>query len=99
MAVVEAYAHGTPIIASQIGSLEEIVEDGVTGVKFEPGNSRDLAAKVHALWSNAAQRATLRRSTRETFEKKYTEERNVKTLMAIYEEVIKGDSFMNRGSQ
>jgi glycosyltransferase involved in cell wall biosynthesis len=98
LAVVEAYACGTPVIASQIGSLEEIVKDGVTGVKFEPGNSCDLAAKVHALWSNAAQRSALRRSTRDTFEKKYTEERNVKTLMAIYDAVIKGGPPVDCGS-
>lgn len=99
LAVVEAYACGTPVIASRIGSLDEVVEEGVTGVKFEPGNSRDLAVKVHAFWSNAVQRSILRQSTRGMFEQKYTEDRNFETLMTIYEAVIKDDPCVDRGSR
>jgi glycosyltransferase involved in cell wall biosynthesis len=99
LAVVEAYACGTPVIASRIGSLDEVVEEGVTGIKFEPGNSRDLAVKVHAFWSNAVQRSILRQSTRGMFEQKYTEDRNFETLMTIYEAVIKDDPCVDGGSR
>lgn len=93
MVVVEAYACGTPVIVSQIGSLDEIVEEGVTGIKFEPGNPRDLAAKVETFWGNAAWRSALRQSTREMFEKKYTEEKNFEALMAIYEAAIRSNHY------
>ena len=45
-AVAKAMAHGKAVIASRIGPLPEIVEDGVTGVLFEPGNAADLAEKI-----------------------------------------------------
>jgi glycosyltransferase involved in cell wall biosynthesis len=47
--VIEAYAHGKPVIASRIGSLAEIVDDGKTGFLFEMKNSRSLADKYRKL--------------------------------------------------
>jgi glycosyltransferase involved in cell wall biosynthesis len=44
--VVEAYATGTPVIASRIGSLTEIVEDGVTGLLVAPGDGSGLANRL-----------------------------------------------------
>ena len=46
MVVLEAYACGTPILASRIGSLDEIVVEGETGMKFEPGNPADFGKKA-----------------------------------------------------
>lgn len=89
MVVVEAYACGTPVVASQIGSLDEIVVEGVTGVKFAPGNPHDLAAKVKALWNNEELRSKLRQNARTAFEKKYSEGTNFEALMAIYQAAIK----------
>lgn len=39
---VEAFACGTPVIASRLGAMAEIVEDGVTGLLFTPGDAEDL---------------------------------------------------------
>lgn len=88
MVIIEAYACGTPVIASRIGSLDEIVEDGVSGIKFEPGNPRDLADKVTELWADRARRSMLRRTARKSFELKYSGEKNYEVLMAIYEAAI-----------
>jgi glycosyltransferase involved in cell wall biosynthesis len=88
MVIVEAYAYGTPVVASRIGSLDEIVEEGVTGVKFEPGNPRDLSDKVDALWADRAGQAMLRRTARERFEMKFSGEINYEALMAIYKAAI-----------
>jgi len=38
------------VIASRLGAMVEIVEDGRTGLHFEPGNPEDLAAKVEWAW-------------------------------------------------
>jgi len=46
LVLVEAFAHGLPVICSRLGGMAEIVEDGVTGLHFEAGNPDDLAKKV-----------------------------------------------------
>ena len=47
--IIEAYAKGTPVVASRLGAMAELVDDGRTGLLFEPGNPDDLALKIHAL--------------------------------------------------
>lgn len=89
MAIIEAYACGTPVIASRIGSLNEIVEEGVTGVKFDPCNPQDLAEKVQMLWDNSERRKCMRETVRKTFENKYSAEKNFQALMSIYEKTIR----------
>ena len=49
MILPEAMLHGKPVICSRIGGLPEIVDDGVTGLLFEPGNAEDLAEKIRYL--------------------------------------------------
>ena len=44
--LVEAFATGTPVIASQVGSLAELVDDGITGLLAEPGDSASLAERM-----------------------------------------------------
>jgi glycosyltransferase involved in cell wall biosynthesis len=48
--VIEAFAHGVPVVASDIGGVDDLVSDGNTGLLAEPGNVRDLtAALIRAL--------------------------------------------------
>jgi len=54
MVIPEAMAHGIPVIASRIGGLPELVEDGVTGLLFTPGDVDDLAQKITALLQDPA---------------------------------------------
>lgn len=84
MTVVEAYACGLPVIASRIGSLAEIVEDGVTGLHFNPGDAKDLATKVEWAWTHPEEMEEMGRAARREFEAKYMAERNYQTLMRIY---------------
>jgi len=47
--VIEAYAYGKPVVASNIGCFPEIVKNGITGYLFENKNSVDLSAKIKLL--------------------------------------------------
>ncbi len=49
--IVEAYAAGTPVIASRLGAMEELVVHQETGLLFEPGSASALAEAVSALCS------------------------------------------------
>ena len=88
MTVVEAFASGVPVVASRIGSLAEIVEDGRTGLHFTPGDAADLAAKVEWAWRHPREMEEMGRAARREYEVKYTPEINYKRLMEIYERAI-----------
>ena len=44
--IIEAFASGKPVIASRLGVIQELIQDGRTGLLFEPGNSDDLKEKL-----------------------------------------------------
>lgn len=87
MVVLEAMACGTPVVASRLGSLDEVVIEGITGVKFTPGDPRDLAAVVTELRHDRSRLAEMRKRCRLHFEQHYSEARAVATLTKVYREV------------
>jgi glycosyltransferase involved in cell wall biosynthesis len=86
--IVEAYAKGTPVVASDLGALAELAHDGRTGLRFRPGDPEDLAAKVEWAWRHPRELAAMGREARREYELKYTAERNYEQLMAIYRMAI-----------
>ena len=82
--VIEAYATGTPVVASDVGALTELVEDGRTGLRFRPGDPDDLAAKVEWAWMHPRELAAMGQEARREYEQKYTADRNYELLMEIY---------------
>lgn len=86
--IAEAFACGVPVVASRLGAMGEIVEDGRTGLHFNPGDAADLAAKVEWAWAHPEEMAAMGRAGRAEFEAKYTAERNYDTLMEIYRRAI-----------
>ena len=88
--IVEAFAKGTPVVASRLGSMFEVVDDGRTGLHFDPGSPADLASKVRELTADKPRQAQMRQAARREYEKKYSSETNYDMLMAIYEEAVTG---------
>jgi glycosyltransferase involved in cell wall biosynthesis len=85
---VEAFAAGTPVIASRLGAMAEVVDHGRTGLLFEPGNAIDLAAKLRQLLADPDERERMRRAAREEYERKYTAAANYNALLDIYERAL-----------
>jgi glycosyltransferase involved in cell wall biosynthesis len=52
MSILEAFAAGVPVIASNIGGMAELVEHDVNGLQFRAGSADDLAAKIRFANSN-----------------------------------------------
>lgn len=84
VSVLEAYAMGKPVVASRIGAIAELVEDGVTGLLFEVGNAADLAAKVCRLRDDPALAVAMGRNARRRFEERFNADANCQQLMQIY---------------
>jgi glycosyltransferase involved in cell wall biosynthesis len=86
---VEAFARGLPVIGSRIGALVEMVEDGKSGILFNPGDAQDLASKLNWALCHPERLVQIGKEARHEFEEKYTAERNYKMLMDIYQSAIK----------
>lgn len=86
--IVEAFSRGLPVLASRLGALADIVEDGKTGLLFTPGDARDLAAKVAWAHAHPDEMARMGRAAREEYERHYTPQRNHELLIDIYEDAI-----------
>jgi glycosyltransferase involved in cell wall biosynthesis len=83
--VVEAFAKGLPVVASNLGAMAEVVTHECTGLHFTPGDPVDLVAQVQWLLSNPLEQQRMSRAARREYEDKYTVAANYRALMAIYE--------------
>lgn len=84
LVILEAYAVGLPVVASNIGSMTTMVGDQRTGIHFRSGDAMDLADKVAGIASQPAAIAAMRREARTEFEARYTANGNYDQLMRIY---------------
>lgn len=58
--ILEAFAHRTPVVVSDLGGMAELVEDGVNGLRFVPGDPSSLAIKLQQLADDPGLRSRLR---------------------------------------
>jgi glycosyltransferase involved in cell wall biosynthesis len=84
LTLCEAFACGVPVIASDIGAMKEIVQNGKTGLHFRAGDANDLAEKVEYAWTRREEMQQFGKQARVEFENKYTAEMNYRRLMEIY---------------
>ena len=63
--VMESQWYGTPVIASAIGGVPELVQDGKTGILFEAGNAGELKGKIAELWDQKEELQCLTQNCRE----------------------------------
>jgi glycosyltransferase involved in cell wall biosynthesis len=86
--IAESFACGVPVLCSRLGGMQEIVDDGRTGLHFTSGDAADMAEKVQWAWSNPEETSNMGLEARAEFEAKYSAERNFGMLTEIYERVI-----------
>ena len=88
MTMVESFACGVPVICSRLGAMQELVDDGRTGLHFTPGDAKDLAEKVEWAWNNPEIIRGLGKAARQEYLDKYTAEKNYPLLMKIYQHAL-----------
>ncbi|MDP9172848.1 MAG: glycosyltransferase [Planctomycetota bacterium] len=82
--IVESLARGTPVAASDLGSMTELIVAGKTGVLFRPGDAQDMAQKILHLVGNGPELSALRPKCRQEFLDRYNAAENHSRMMEIY---------------
>ncbi len=88
MTIVEAFACGIPVIASNIGAMASLIEHQITGLHFEPNNVDQLAEMIVASYQDIDKLREMGKNARRTYETCYNLEENYRILLEIYESSI-----------
>jgi glycosyltransferase involved in cell wall biosynthesis len=86
--IIEAFAKGTPVVAPRLGAMREMIEEGITGRFFEPGDAEGLAQCVTAIMAERNTLTGMRIAARQAFEQKYGSSAGLDKLLQIYEEAM-----------
>jgi glycosyltransferase involved in cell wall biosynthesis len=97
--IIEAFACGTPVICSRIGSMATLVKHMRTGLHFDTGDADDLIRQVNWMSSHSREWDELRRLARLEYEREYTPDINYVSLMNIYKGVLGVRSSNRLGSE
>ena len=82
--VMESIMYGTPVVGSKIGGIPELIDDGETGLLFEPNNTQDFKNAILSILNNDE---TAMRMSKACFDKKFdTLEQYAEKLMNIYKQ-------------
>jgi glycosyltransferase involved in cell wall biosynthesis len=85
---IEAMASGTPVVASRLGGLPEVIEHGVTGFLVEPGNISELRERLAQILGDRRLAERLGRSARERFLEMFTWEACADRCLSAYSELV-----------
>ncbi len=88
LAILEAFACGVPTIATRLGGMREMIDDGRNGLLVAPGDSAGIAARVRWLFDSEGESAELGRAARAEYEAHYTAAANCTQLIDIYRQAI-----------
>jgi len=90
--VIEAGAMGTPVVASRIGGVEELVEDGKTGLLVPPGDAVALADALHRLLMDPVTAKGMGANGHTRAYSLYNADVNAERTIAIYDRIIHGST-------
>lgn len=86
---IEAMAAGLPVVASDVGGLRDLIDDGRTGLLVPPANPEALAAAIESLVADPARAAALGAAARNEIESRYSFERMLRDFDALYQSAVR----------
>jgi glycosyltransferase involved in cell wall biosynthesis len=89
LVALEAAARGIPVVASDVASLPEIVEDGVTGLLYPSGEVAELRARVNALLADPARRHAMGRAAQARVAERFTWAGAASVAVGAYERALR----------
>lgn len=88
VSLIEAMASGVPVVATRVGGVPDLVEDGVTGLLVPCDDPTSLAAAVSGLLADPERRRTLGQSGRQRVYPAFSAERLLQDMDALYTELL-----------
>jgi glycosyltransferase involved in cell wall biosynthesis len=88
LAIIEAMMAGLPVVATRVGGVPELVEDGVTGVIVPPRDSEALAAALKRLLADPGLRSRMGRAGQERAFRDFAGDRMARETEELYEELL-----------
>lgn len=86
LTVLESFAQERPVIASRIGALPELIDEGADGLLFEPGNADALRTQLQTLANDPARADTMGKAGRAKLLERFTPDAHYHELMRVYRE-------------
>lgn len=87
--ILEAYAKGTPVIASRLGAMLDLVEDGRTGWHVTPDDPEELARVVKVAFDPTLDVNPMRDAARKKYLMNYTPDRVYEKTLKVYQAAIR----------
>ncbi|MCL6592019.1 MAG: glycosyltransferase [Firmicutes bacterium] len=88
LVLIEGMAQQKPIIATTVGGIPEVVEDGVNGLLVPPGDIPALASALERLIGDPLMQDRLGKQARKTYEREFTAEHMVAQTEEVYREIL-----------
>ena len=88
--LIEAMGAGRPVVATRVGGIPEVVEEGVTGLLAPSGDDEGLADRLLRLAADPYLRARLGRAGRERALERFSEDRMHRGYVELYREMLRG---------
>jgi len=87
LCLIEAMASGTPVVASNVGGIPELVQGNKTGMLVKPKDPKSLADAIERLLDNEDERRKFGASGRKRVERLFSLEKHVQNLIRIYKKM------------
>lgn len=85
---IEAMLNGNPVIGANTGGTKELIQDRVTGLLYEQGNSNDLAEKIEELINNYELRKNIVEQAYDYSKNNFTTKMNAKKIIEEYRKIL-----------
>jgi sugar transferase (PEP-CTERM/EpsH1 system associated) len=88
LVMLEAWAAGVPVVASRVGGLPELIDDGQTGILFTSGDREELVRALHCLLASPELAARMGGAGRSQVEREFTLARMAEQYQRSYLELL-----------